>query len=160
MDGEPVKIIFLDVDGVLNSVAFWTSPRYIRGRHAIDAEAVVLLNRLTDRTGARLVVSSTWRKRGARAMRQTLRDVGITAPMLGITPDLSHRERGPLWVATERGTEIQAWLDTTRRQVNRFVILDDDNDMAHLADRLVRTDYHVGLTAADIERAEALLADA
>ncbi len=56
-----------------------------------------------------------------------------------------------------RGHEIQAWIDGETQSVDAFVIFDDCDDMAHLRDRLVLTDIDTGLTAADVERAVALL---
>ena len=38
-----------------------------------------------------------------------------------------------------------------------FVILDDDDDMGKVLAHLVRTDYRVGLTGADVEAALAML---
>lgn len=44
-----------------------------------------------------------------------------------------------------RGHEIQEWLDD-HPFVQRFVIVDDDGDMAHLMSKLVQTDFTDGLT--------------
>jgi len=52
-----------------------------------------------------------------------------------------------------RGEEIQLWLDNYQAKssfmidevVDQFVILDDDEDMNHLKNHLIQTDYQVGL---------------
>ena len=151
-----MKLIFLDIDGVLNSVAFWNT-RYVRGGSQIDPEAVAYLNELTDKTGANLVISSAWRHRGIREMRRILRENKVRAPVVGLTPNREYRARGPLYISPGRGAEIAAWLKASRRTVDRFVILDDDNDMGDLMHRLVRTDYQIGLTPTDTARAYDLL---
>ena len=70
------KFIFLDIDGVMNSNLFYSErtqdkryndwikehPQRIAWNACnIDPRAVERLNRLTDATGAKIVVSSTWR---------------------------------------------------------------------------------------------------
>jgi HAD domain in Swiss Army Knife RNA repair proteins len=48
-----------------------------------------------------------------------------------------------------RGIAIQAWLDERYERfgdVSRFVILDDNADMAHLIPHLVQSTLDVGLT--------------
>jgi len=57
--------------------------------------------------------------------------------------------------------KIQEWLNgyIKNHLVESFVILDDDEDMAHLAHRLVKTNPEVGLTAEDVERAVVLFGD-
>lgn len=155
-----MRVIFLDVDGVLNSPDFQIR-RFVRGqgRRPIDPVCVEHLNALTARTKARIVVSSVWRKMGLPAIRGVLRSHGVTAPIVSTTPDLTYQSRrSGLYVAVERGAEIQAWLDATRFAVESYVILDDDADMAHLLPRLVQTDYRTGLTASDADRAQELLA--
>ena len=72
----------------------------------------------------------------------------MTGELIGVTPSLPGRPRGE---------EIQAWLDGAGTEVESFVILDDHDDMAHLADRLVRTDSAVGITGEDAGRALGML---
>ena len=66
------------------------------------------------------------------------------------------RSRGPR--ETQRGTEIQAWLDAWRGEpVESFVILDDEGDMAHLLPRLVQTGWSTGLLHEHVQVARRLL---
>lgn len=127
------KIIFLDIDGVLNSVdssiAFYKwMPRgtKIQMEDRLDSVSIGLLRRLCIETGAKIVISSTWR------MGRTESDfVEIFArhgwedfPIVGLTPightlfEVGHRERGQ---------EIQYWLDHNGNP--EYIILDDDSDM-------------------------------
>jgi hypothetical protein len=41
--------------------------------------------------------------------------------------------------------EIQSWLNS-HPEVSAFVIVDDDEDMAHLMPKLVKTSWHSGMT--------------
>src|SRR5687767_10572458 len=54
-----MKIVFLDIDGVLNTRR---SCHAQRGRpRPFDVDAISALNRVLRQTGARVVMSSTWR---------------------------------------------------------------------------------------------------
>ena len=55
----PVKLLFLDVDGVLN----YDRCKYSVGiYYGVDPEKVKLLRKIIDATGAKIVLSSTWRR--------------------------------------------------------------------------------------------------
>jgi hypothetical protein len=139
-----MNIIFLDFDGVLNN---WDhiseNRRHTRHAH-IKSELVMNLKRLVEATNAKIVVSSTWR------LLYTLEELIEALDFHGF-PDAPIIDRtctlnGP------RGLEIQAWLDQNY-DTDRFVILDDDADMAHLDHRLVRTSMDDGLTDDDVDKA-------
>ena len=147
---EPA-IIFLDIDGVLVTRACYQVPdRSDSILRAFDPRCVLALQRIVSETQARIVVSSTWRQ-GTHEQFQRLRDhiaaQGITAPVVGRTPEF----RGQ-----DRGDEIADWLYGHPR-ITRFVILDDDDDMGHLLPKLVRTDFEDGLTADHARRAVEML---
>jgi len=154
-----VKVIFLDIDGVLNSRQSWAQRKHGSGTEAIDPDAMARLNRLLRQSGASIVVSSSWRSTVART-REVLCANGLCWPtrVIGCTPrsEVAWGEHG-LYVARQRGDEIQAWLDQHPDRVRRFVILDDGDDMGPLRRSLVQTNPDVGLTDADVERALALL---
>jgi hypothetical protein len=154
-----MKIIFLDIDGVL--VNRWSLSNHSGIFAKAHPDCVAALNRITDETGARVVVSSTWRKCGISKMRGFLNEWGVTGKAIGCTPDLSKQACGFL-VGAQRGDEIQCWLDERelhKGDVESFVILDDDSDMKHLTPHLVRTTFEYGLTMKDAERAIELLQD-
>jgi hypothetical protein len=65
--------------------------------------------------------------------------------ILDSTPDLVRRKMNGLYLAKERGHEIQAWMDE-HGTPERFCIVDDGSDMAHLRHKLVQTDCYTGLT--------------
>lgn len=109
------KFIFLDIDGVMNSNLFYSErtqdkrydewikdhPQHIAwGACNIDPRAVKRLNRITDATKAKIIVSSTWRSDSNLQEIFTL--VGIKEPIYDVTPYMRSRHRG---------SEIQEWLD-------------------------------------------------
>ena len=139
-------IVFLDFDGVLNSDA-WIYSHSERGFDHIDPSRVELVNGLLHQTKAHVVVSSAWRiLHSLPALRRGLASKGFRGSILGTTD-----RRGPI-----RGAEIQRWL-TENQHDGPFVILDDNSDMGHLLPFLVKTDLATGITAADVERAAAML---
>src|SRR5581483_4761430 len=129
-----MKVIFLDFDGVIVPAHSWRERKgkSERGwKPCVDA-----LNHITDTTGAVIVVSSTWRLgEEVIALRELLRGWGVTGSVVGKTPRLTVSETD--FRELDRGHEIQWWLDqrgNRRGDVESFVILDDDSDMAHLMD--------------------------
>jgi thiol-disulfide isomerase/thioredoxin len=66
-----IKVIFLDIDGVLNSHEYWVSERYktyngnieTHPNYEISPDLVDTLNKIIEATKAKIVVSSTWRSR-------------------------------------------------------------------------------------------------
>lgn len=159
-----MKICFADFDGVLNSHAFMMNKerREQGGVMGLDPSAVLRLNRLLKEAEAEVVVSSSWRHGRTRlGLYNVLVEAGFVGTVRGKTPDyvpnpnpLSKRHVG------ERGDEIQAWLNDAPRygiDVESFVILDDDSDMSHLVDRLVKTEFAHGLLDEHVERAVEML---
>lgn len=154
------KIIFLDIDGVLNTprsikltpkivegVPYW----YGRHLHALDSECIRRLNKITDETDAKIVISSTWRhmfEQAPEVLIDHFKSEGIIGEIIGFTPVL----RGKF-----RGDEIQSWFDHQGEQIDGFVILDDDSDMLHLKSHLVQTCTSRGIEDWDVSAAIAIL---
>lgn len=59
------KYIFLDIDGVLNSMDWFKENRETSDYTEIDPEKVKLLKEIVDKTGAEIILSSTWRELAA-----------------------------------------------------------------------------------------------
>jgi hypothetical protein len=146
-----VKVIFLDFDGVLNSRRFFAQRSGRSGERADDAldpDAVARVNRIIERTGAKIVISSSWRMADPLARIMTiLRLHGFTGEIVGTTPVLSGT----------RGREIKEWL-RANRGVTAYVILDDATDMDGLGARHVLTHPDEGLLDAHVDMACAALA--
>ncbi len=159
-----MRVIFLDIDGVLNSTAFVANARQkdpTGGNPAddIDPALAAKLDKLVAQTNSQVVLSSDWRKDDGRrpgfdATQAALREHGLGFELYDATPELSERERRDFYdyrspgSYTPRGLEIQRWLDL-HPETGAFVILDDEPDMEHLADRLVQTDPDAGLSDDD-----------
>jgi hypothetical protein len=111
--GNAVKVIFLDIDGVLNTRK--TVERW-QGCIGIDQVLANRFARLQQATAASVVLSSTWRV--SRDWRATMRKNGVVG-IIDRTPDLRDRTRGE---------EIQAWLNA-HPEVQLYAILDDVRDM-------------------------------
>ncbi|GJE26269.1 HAD domain-containing protein [Methylobacterium organophilum] len=148
-------VLFLDIEGVLNSRECWVRLR--DQRHKIDREKVGLLNEVVRITGCRLVISSTWRKgigQGQGGCRHILRDYGLKARFRRDwrTPEFSTDDP----TAPVRGTEIADWL--SRNGSPPYAIVDDDSDMLpEQMPRFVQTSFEHGLTRTHADRLIALL---
>lgn len=165
-----IPILFLDVDGVLNSSKYMTDNPGSFDRsnwiHMLDPVACARLERVLVATGAKIVLSSTWRRRfKPYYMTEMLRRSGApSADVIGATPDSvlvnncrrrTNRCEAKVYVNQRgtRGHEIQCWL-TLHPAVKNFAIIDDDSDMAHLGNRLVLTSWLTGMLD---EHADALI---
>jgi hypothetical protein len=138
-----MRLLFLDIDGVLNSRQTYNKdlPDF-HGLGKLDPECVRNLNLITRTTGCGLVLSSAWRHEilmGAMTpaqFAQSMREFGVEGEFVGITPYIP----GGVF----RAEEIRAWL-LTHEQTGTFVVVDDDSD-AEIPGRFVLTDFEYGLT--------------
>jgi hypothetical protein len=140
-----VKVLFLDVDGVLNSLEH----RGTEGRGGCFGMAQIHVDellRIIRSTGCSIVVSSAWRQSTLKKTLSVNSDFGKTLRLreggkeilqviIGVTSDEGY----------VRGKQIAQWL-SDNRQVERFAIVDDDSDMAHLSKFLFQTRFETGLT--------------
>jgi hypothetical protein len=167
------RIVFLDIDGVLNSadsrrrVVLGTTDPKIPNARLLDPQAIALLNSILARTEADVVLSSSWRYYvSVPKMQKMLEYHGFRGRLLARTPIVAELPmyRGNTAAelvqigqgSHERGIEIQQWLDE-QGPVQSYVILDDDDDMANLMPQLVHTSFEHGLTRADALRAVEIL---
>ena len=153
-----MKVIFLDFDGPIIPLMSHTHRR--SAREKAWPPCVPALNRITETTGSKIVVSSSWRRQGDIGLiwlRRLLRDWGVTGKVIGVTPEMSTMT-GTLWKSRERGHEIQAWLN--ENPVERFLIFDDDEDMVHLDPYLIRTPFETGITENHADKAIQMLTPA
>lgn len=123
------KVIFLDIDGVLNTPSYavqahamwkrtdgWFKSRDKYGQ-VFDPMACACLEYLVNTTGAEVVISSTWRKSGLQVMKDMFKDREVYIDVIDVTPESDFI----------RGTEIEMWL-AENDWVTNYVILDDDDD--------------------------------
>ena len=157
-----MNVIFLDIDGVLNGDD--TVERAPSGCFFVDEVRMARLVRITKSTGAKLVLTSSWRRgwsdieNGRTETKDTLDFIALKTALyahglelIGKTPESEE---------DYRGKEIQEWLDKWDGEpVESMVILDDDGDMEPFMTKLVLTSFSDGLQDADADRAVAILKD-
>ena len=82
-------VLFLDVDWVLNS-ATWFASKGPMSVTEVDPRAVRRVQRIVAKTGAKIVLSSSWR--GSAELEEKLRAAGV--PIDDVTPRHRDRSRG------------------------------------------------------------------
>lgn len=165
-----MKIVFLDVDGELTYSNYRNSET-----ENIDPEKVLLVKEICDNTGAKVVISSSWRmcKGICDFLINLLEDNGID--VIGITsyiptetvddvPEcitLAALEEFDYNVkhGTGRAAEIQKWIE--ENNVDNFVILDDEDWVWHeygYAEHWIQPSwYDGGLKREHVDRAIEIL---
>jgi len=163
-----MKVIFLDIDGVLNSHNISEAVYAKTGKNGYGGffkeedvatkdniiwgeDLVKNLKTIVDRTGAVIVISSTWRKSfSVDKFKEMFAVYGWNdAPVIDKTPmKMSMRNRG---------VEIKEWL-RSNEGVTHYVILDDDDDFfTEQQPFCVYTWFELGLVKSDVERAIEIL---
>ena len=182
--GRIVRLLFLDVDGVLNCHDWDAKAQSCRIRH----KCVAQLNRIVRATGVKIVLSSAWRYMihgkamtldGFGYMLRTHGGCGLT-PIDCTMPDehcanCGHRhtkrrdnrlryddEGNPVCVGcgktSHRGAQIAAWLNECRWPVKRYVVIDDcDYGIRDSGHPLVQTSWNWGLSRRKADEAIRIL---
>lgn len=138
-----MKVLFLDIDGVLNNPRTVERCGHFRG---VDR---ALAKRLTDwlkTTDVQIVLSSTWRKH--EDMWLHLNEAGIR--WISTTQDLGGY--------SSRGLEIEAWLADSPITTTYAILDDIPVFLPHQMPRFVNTNEAAGLTDDNIEQLKALFA--
>ena len=150
-----MKIIFLDIDGVLNSWDDYNDRcKNLKKEERpsfgdIEERPLMLLKELIEATNAKVVLSSSWRKSIflTSEVYKALSTMGVE--LYDITPILP---------SGNRADEIKDWLKD--KEVESFVILDDDSfefKKNELSKNLVKTTMDSGLQKEHIEEAVQVL---
>lgn len=159
------RYIFLDFDGVLNSIRTVVADQKVGNSSSVqraillsheietgfDPIAVSLIHRLATVTSAKIVISSSWRYTFSLAAVRTMfsssfdRWENAGELIIGMTP---RSDKG------RRGTEIDMWLADHAEEPYEYVIIDDSSDMT--ADQkekhFVQTDEREGFLYRDYMR--------
>lgn len=180
MDMNNYKIIFLDIDGVLNSDQYnrWKYKHHMRnqGFGSIDPRECYRMARFCEEHNVKLVISSSWRN--GNSWKQTYDEfinegfedlpyrhhgMKVLAPyIVGVTPYCESRHRG---------TEIQCFFDITNGKyptykkvmkedfvISNYCIVDDDDDMLKSQmNNFVQTDPLIGITRKDYRKIKQIL---
>lgn len=172
------KIIFLDVDGVLNHNAWFNwvhnHSEFLKegGHRSIDPRSVERIIKICDETGADIVMSSSWR---LWEFYQTIKNLNrirdlrpILERLVGITERTEDRFRGKEIAdflercksgnfMTKLGYNLKK-ADIEFSKNPKYLILDDDDDMLdEQLDYFIHTDDRVGISIKDIEKSIKIL---
>ena len=80
-----MKVIFLDIDGVLNVIP--TKFDQWGAYFGPDDHFVKNLKKIVDQTGAKIVITSTWRMGGLQNMLDMWSGRNLPGEIVGITPN-------------------------------------------------------------------------
>lgn len=155
-----MNIIFLDIDGVLNGYNRWNTLgwdivckfnserlrnwyRELTDPCGVHEKKVKLLAKIVHRTGAKVVMSSTWRHsywKFVNGETDSIDNVKKLASLLN-KYNIEVIDITPKSPKGRREDEIIAWLSRHEDEVGNFVILDDENfDLECFVDKeLVQT---------------------
>ena len=160
-----MKVIFLDIDGVLNCT---TSKSYCHDDicgviTGIDSDKVRRLAKIVEATGAEIVLSSDWKDGWSKYYTSSkpshakyLDNHLYKKGRLTIKDKTPNTSKGSWY----RGEEILTYL-RSHPDITDYVILDDtffeDFSTKEIEEHLVLTNYKLGLTDSDVEKAIKIL---
>ena len=158
-----MKVLFLDIDGVLNS-NFWneTHQMEISDGILVDEEKVKLLSEILRTTQAKIVFHSGWKywynvdlhplRYEAANLLSILEKYGLK--IYDKTPDLATYEiKINKKFSLIKAAEILLWLEA-HNDVNSYIVLDDldlHNDV--ILQHQIKTDSSVGLSEENVIQA-------
>lgn len=145
-----MKLIFLDIDGVLNTPKTAichgdARPLKPETWKKLDSYGISMLKRLCHETGANVVLSSAWR------MFVDFANFGrcLDIPIIGKTPALFN---------VFRGDEIKHFLDHQTEDIESYVIFDDDSDtLPSQLKHFIKVDGKNGISVDDYYKAIRIL---
>ena len=160
-----MKVIFLDVDGVLNNertsiINCWIYKLFKIDMPDVSRKMVRRLSKIVAKTGAKVVMSSSWRGMYKYYLKTGNGNLDVKylnylfkvfeIDVIDCTPVLEG----------SRGDEIREWINNNN--VTNFVILDDEifSDFYELKNNLVKTEFygkHGGLLNKHVKEAINLL---
>lgn len=155
-----MKVIFLDIDGVLNSEKYYTEHLDDMMENPVDRECVKRLKAIVQATDARIVLSSSWRTGWSKDPEQ-LDELCQKLVETLAEYKLEIYDKTCVLSNGKRGREIRLWLKNAPEKVQNFVIL-DDNDFHwkkyRLLKKWVQTDFSEGgLQDQEVEKAVKIL---
>ena len=153
-DEKPKKVVFLDMDGVVNRLGV---PCEAGDSQYIDKQLYVRLQQIIERTGAKVVLSSSWKD---------FPDYYNFLKDFFRCDDIEIIDKTPA-LASGRSSEIRRWLEENEG-VDRYAVLDDFDLSDGLPKSVLVRTLHViddgvdrrvttGLTDDDVDRAVHIL---
>lgn len=161
-----MNIIFLDIDGVLNSYRYedyllYNNKSCFDENGAIfDPICVEALKRLILTTKAKIVISSSWKdnricKNAYSILKKMWKNRNLPGEILDVTPTLT-----PNWLLKKyglknttawKGYEIDQWLKSSTQSHSYIIIDDEDIVLDYQRPFFIMTDGYNGLSDADVE---------
>lgn len=169
----PCKVLFLDLDGVLNTEDYFASLKD-KGLLTEDSfgnlfspEAVENLQKIIKATGAQIVVSSSWRFAGLGALKLMWKERSLPGNLYDITSlhvaddyIRAHMDDQSFdfyeEMTSAREMEISAWLQEHPEATN-YVILDDLDSFRQHEAHIVKINPKTGITTADAKQVITIL---
>lgn len=152
-----MKLLFLDMDGVVNSEACYKKGLF-KTDFPVDSYMAFLVGKIVLDTDCKVVLSSSWRhsKENVKQIHERM------VPIYDITGSEPHDDTRPPGIENcQRGREIKAWLDKWNSKtyeagysgplmnetITAYAILDDENDMLpEQQSNFFKTSWSTGIT--------------
>lgn len=161
-----MKIIFLDIDGVLNYTNWYVSERYQNMQYdennelEIDPACAERIINICNETDAKIVITSDWRLSWYGTILRLGRGGIPESYILDKTPEriwLKLLGNKNVNIDISRGAEINDWLEFNPECTN-YVIIDDRTDFKeNQNDNFVHINPMYGITDEDMNKAIAIL---
>lgn len=133
------KILFMDIDGPMIPSRAYKLPNQTKLVSVFDPCATAMVNELLKLSGARIVISSTWREHGVKDCSELLETNGIN-------PDLLHPDwKTPCKLTSTRTQEIDLWLQE-HPEITHYVAIDDEQLNANMLPGFVQCDMDEGFS--------------
>lgn len=153
-----MKVIFLDIDGVLNHDNWYVSKRYQDmqwdedNELDIDPDCAERINKICEQTGAKIVITSDWRISWYGTLTRLQRGGINTEYVIDKTPEF-------LWIDIpgfdkSRGSEIETWINFNMDINQNYVIIDDRTDFKPgQQEHFIHINPYCGITDDDMNKA-------
>lgn len=141
-----MKVVFLDIDGPMKPVrSYFSRERGFNTSGGFDPLSVDAINRLCEKTGAKIVTNTTWNK---------LKDIPAILVAEGIKKEHIHEDHKTFY--PDLGDRLLACKEWMARNpgVKHWCAIDD---VAQESENWVLIDAEVGITGRDYTAAAALL---
>jgi hypothetical protein len=175
--GEVQRYLFLDIDGVLNTIRY---SNFLVDHHEdevdedgalFDPEAVNNLACIIENVvDLRIIISSTWRLKGWGWMQRLWKKRKLPGAIYSFTPVLevvcfvdkiNRKDSTSVYPYGTRALEVNEWLSLYAGQNSltyKYVILDDVNDFLVMQqEHVIITDPNFGITKENVLKALEIL---
>jgi hypothetical protein len=144
------KVLFLDIDGVLNSEEFYKNEFKSGNKTSrFDSASVLIAKKIIEEYSLEIVISSTWRFGAIDMLMHELQKNKLIKYL--------HNDWfTPVIHPAHRGTEIKYWLDIHPEVTDYIIIDDDDNILEEQKNNFVKTCIQRGLKTEHYNRVRAI----